>query len=69
MLDGQVLVEYGALDHRLTAVVLDARRIRLVPLGQLESVQDEAEALQFALRRLARPRSATARAGAAPAPT
>ena len=64
MLDGQVLVEYGALDHRLTAVVLDARRIRLVPLGQLESVQDEAEALQFALRRLARPGSATARAGA-----
>jgi tetratricopeptide (TPR) repeat protein len=64
MLDGQVLVEYGALDHRLMAVVLDARRIRLVPLGRLESVQDEAEAMQFALRRLARPRSATARAGA-----
>ena len=64
MLDGHVLVEYGALDHRLVAVVLEARRVRLVSLGPLEHVRDEADAVQFALRRLARPRSATASAGA-----
>jgi tetratricopeptide (TPR) repeat protein len=54
-LEGQVLVEYGTLDGRLFAVVLEARRTRLVPIGPLEAVHFETEALLFALRRLARP--------------
>ncbi|HET6751818.1 MAG TPA: CHAT domain-containing protein, partial [Actinomycetes bacterium] len=55
LLEGQVLVEYGSLDGRLFAAVLDARRTRLVQLGPLEPVRDEANALLFSLRRLARP--------------
>ncbi len=54
-LEGQVLVEYGSLDGRLLAAVLDARRTRLVQLGPLKPVQDEANALLFSLRRLTRP--------------
>lgn len=67
-LAGQVLVMYGALDGRLLAVVLEPRRTRLVPLGDATAVTAQAEALLFALRRLTRPRSASAagsaRAGA-----
>jgi tetratricopeptide (TPR) repeat protein len=55
LLEGQALVAYGSLDGRLFAVVLEARRTRLVQLGPLEPVHDEANALLFALRRLARP--------------
>lgn len=55
LLDGHVLVEYGSLDGQLFAAVLEARRTRLVWLGPLEAVQFEADALLFALRRLARP--------------
>ena len=54
-LGGQVLVEYGSLDGRLLAAVLDARRTRLVQLGPLKPVQDEANALLFSLRRLTQP--------------
>jgi tetratricopeptide (TPR) repeat protein len=55
LLDARVLVEYGALDGRLFAVVLEARRTRLVDIGPVEAVRFETEALLFALRRLARP--------------
>lgn len=56
-----VLAEYGALDGRMIAVVLDARRARLVELGPVAAVTTERDALQFALRRLTRsPRSAAA---------
>lgn len=55
LLEGQVLVEYGSLDGRLFAAVLDARWTRLAQLGPLEPVRDEANALLFSLRRLARP--------------
>jgi tetratricopeptide (TPR) repeat protein len=54
-LDGRVLAEYAVLDGELLAVVLEPRRSRLVRLGSLRPVQIEAEALLFALRRLARP--------------
>jgi tetratricopeptide (TPR) repeat protein len=54
-LEGQVLVEYGSLDGWLLAAVLDARRTQLVQLGPLKPVHDEANRLQFALRRLTRP--------------
>ncbi|MDQ3973497.1 MAG: CHAT domain-containing protein, partial [Actinomycetota bacterium] len=64
LLDGQVLVEYGVLGGRLFAVVLEPRRTRLVQLGTLEAVRYEADALLFALRRLARPRSSAALAAA-----
>jgi hypothetical protein len=55
LLGGQVLVEYGILDGELLAVVLEPRRTRLVRLAQLDRVRYEADALLFALRRLARP--------------
>jgi tetratricopeptide (TPR) repeat protein len=64
LLDGQVLVEYGALGRRLFAVVLESRRTRLVSLGSLDAVRYEADALLFALRRLARSGSAAAVAAA-----
>ncbi len=64
LLDGQVLVEYGALDGRLFAAVLEPRRTRLVHLGPVESVQYEAEAVLFSLRRLTRPGSPAALAAA-----
>jgi tetratricopeptide (TPR) repeat protein len=60
LLDAHVLVEYGALDGQLFAVVLEARRTRLVQIGQLEAVRFETDALLFALRRLARPASTPA---------
>jgi CHAT domain-containing protein len=55
-LDGQTLVSYTALDGDLHAVVLDGRATRLVGLGSLADVVAEAEALRFAVRRLARAR-------------
>jgi tetratricopeptide (TPR) repeat protein len=55
LFDGHVLVAYGTLNGQLLAVVLEARRTRLVQLGSLEPVQFEANALLFALRRLTRP--------------
>jgi tetratricopeptide (TPR) repeat protein len=57
LLGSHVLVEYGALDGQLFAVVLEARRTRLVQIGQLEAVRFETDALLFALRRLTRPAS------------
>jgi hypothetical protein len=60
LLDGRVLVEYGALEGGLFAVVLETRRTRLVPLGSLDAVRWETAALLFALRRLARPGSVAA---------
>lgn len=52
LLRGEVLVEYGSLDGRLFAAVLEVRRTRLVPLGPLPPVNRETDALLFALRRL-----------------
>ena len=57
LLGSHVLVEYGALDGELFAVVLEARRTRLVRIGLLEAVRFETDALLFALRRLTRPAS------------
>ena len=57
LLDGRVLVEYGVLRGELIAVVLDSRRTRLHRLGPLDTVNAEAEALLFALRRLSRRRT------------
>ena len=59
-----VLVEFAALDGQLLAVVLDRRRTRLVELGATHGLDEELDALQFALRRLARPGSAAAAEGA-----
>jgi len=56
----QVLVMYASLDHELTAAVLGPRRTRLVPLGATAGIAAQSEALLFALRRLARPRSPAA---------
>jgi tetratricopeptide (TPR) repeat protein len=64
LLDGRVLVEYGVLDGQGFAVVVDAARARLVDLGAVTSVGADGRALLFALRRLARPRSATMSASA-----
>jgi len=64
LLGERVLVEYGVLDGQLLAAVVEPRRARLVRLGPLEPARYEADALLFALRRLARPGSAAALAGA-----
>lgn len=56
-LDNQVLVMFGSLDGRLTAVVVEPRRTRLVSLGDTAGVRKQSEELLFALRRLTRPRS------------
>jgi hypothetical protein len=68
LLGERVLVEYGVLDGGLLAVVLQPGGARLVRLGPLEPARYEADALLFALRRLARPGSpatlAAVRAGA-----
>ena len=50
-----VLVEYGVLDGRLLAVVLDRRRTRLVELGPVDGLAATIDGLLFALRRLSRP--------------
>jgi tetratricopeptide (TPR) repeat protein len=64
LLDGQVLVEYDVLDGRALAAVLEPRRTRVVPLGSMQIVRHEVDALLFALRRLARggPRASMAAA-------
>jgi tetratricopeptide (TPR) repeat protein len=68
LLGGRVLVEYGVLDGQLLAALLEPGGARLVRLGPLEPARYEADALLFALRRLARPGSpatlAAVRAGA-----
>jgi tetratricopeptide (TPR) repeat protein len=55
LLGERVLVEYGVLDGQLLAAVLEPAGARLVRLGPLEPARYEADALLFALRRLARP--------------
>lgn len=52
LLGGRVLVEYGVLHGSLVAVVMEARRSRLVGLGPLAPVLDQVRALFFALRRM-----------------
>lgn len=52
-----VLVEYGVSRGSLFAVVLEARRSRLVALGPVEAVETQTRSLLFALRRLTHPRS------------
>ena len=59
-LDGRTLVELGALDGRVVAVVVDPRRARLVELGNEQDVVTELRPLLFALRRLANPRGGAA---------
>jgi tetratricopeptide (TPR) repeat protein len=61
---GRVLVEYGLLDDRLIAVVVEPRRGRVVALGPVGAVIDQVRALSFALRRMtqARPESSMAAA-------
>jgi tetratricopeptide (TPR) repeat protein len=54
LLDGQVLVEYDVLDGRVLAAVLEPRRTRVVPLGPMQVVRHEVDAVLFAFRRLAR---------------
>jgi tetratricopeptide (TPR) repeat protein len=60
LLDGRTLVSFGHFDGEMFAVVLDRRRRRLVRLGGWAAVRFEADALQFALRRLARQSSGAA---------
>lgn len=66
-LGNATLVEYGVLDGRFLAVVLTARRARLVELGAVADVPATIDALLFALRRLARPRAGAASTTAAAA--
>ena len=63
-LAGRFLVEYGVLAGQLFAVVLAARRSRLVDLGAVAAVEAQAQSLMFALRRLTRPRRGAALAAA-----
>ena len=60
LLDGRALASYSRYRDELIAVVLDRGRRRLVRLGPWAPVRFEADALQFALRRLARPGAAAA---------
>lgn len=60
LLDDRVLVSYGRHDDEMFAVRLDGHSRRLVLLGAWSEVRFEAEALQFALRRLTRPGSGAA---------
>lgn len=63
-LAGRVLVEYGVLDDRLVAVVLEPRRCRLLDLGTVGPIVEQNRALLFALRRLTQPRAEAALAAA-----
>jgi tetratricopeptide (TPR) repeat protein len=53
-LDGEWLVEYAVVDDRILAVVVEPRRTRVVELGPVAPVLQEAEAAAFGLRRLLR---------------
>ncbi|KQS99509.1 CHAT domain-containing protein [Cellulomonas sp. Leaf395] len=67
-LAGRVLVEYGRLDGRLVAVVVEPHGARVVELAHELDVSAELRSLFFALRRLANPHSpATAAAARASA--
>ncbi|MCO1659289.1 CHAT domain-containing protein [Pseudonocardia humida] len=55
LLDGEALVSYSRYRDEVVAVVLDRGRRRLAHLGDWGRVRFEADALQFALRRLVRP--------------
>lgn len=59
-LDGRVLVETGLCEGRYVAVVVHPRGARLVDLGPRAGVEEPLQALVFALRRLASPRSSAA---------
>ncbi|MDN5856488.1 MAG: CHAT domain-containing protein, partial [Actinomycetia bacterium] len=59
LLGDSTLVSYGRYDGELYAVVLDGRR-RLIRLGPYTPVKYEADALQFAMRRMTRPGPAVA---------
>src|SRR5690606_21096543 len=52
-LAGTTLVEYLALDGRLHAVVVAARRTTLHDLGAVDDVRARGDVLRFGLRRLA----------------
>ncbi|HXV94494.1 MAG TPA: CHAT domain-containing protein [Pseudonocardia sp.] len=60
LLGDRVLVSYVRHGDQVLAVVADARRTRLVPLGPLGPLRFESDALLFALRRLTRPGGAAA---------
>jgi tetratricopeptide (TPR) repeat protein len=60
LLDERALVSFGRYDGQMFAVVLDRGRRRLIRLGDWAAVRFEADALQFALRRLSRPSSGAA---------
>ncbi len=59
-LDGRVLVETGLCEGRYVAVVVRGRGARVVDLGPRAAVEEPLQALVFALRRLASPRSSAA---------
>ena len=54
-LSGRALVEYGVLDGELVAVVLRSRSADLVRMGPAAAVEEQADYLAFALRRMVRP--------------
>lgn len=64
-LAGEVLIEYGTLGGALFAVVLEPRRTRVVPLGQLCDVKKLVGQLLFALQMLLQSNISAARAGVA----
>jgi tetratricopeptide (TPR) repeat protein len=63
-LGDRALLQYGAFDGRLCAVVVTRTRMRFATLGRVDEVVGSARQLGFALRRLNHPRS---RAGVAAA--
>ena len=64
LLAGRVLVEYAILHGDLVAVVVEARRSRLVRLGPAAAVLDQVRTLFFALRRMTQPLPESSRAAA-----
>lgn len=60
LLDGRVLVEFGQMGHRLVAMVVGARRSRLIDVTEASVVAEHLRALFFSLRRLANPKGAAA---------
>lgn len=63
-LAGRILIEYGILGNEVHAVVVERRRARVLALGSIEPVVDQARTLFFALRRMthARPERSLAAA-------